>query len=193
MTLAEPLAASLGFLGVAAEPTAIVSVTLLLAYVTLVFGELVPKRIAMQRAERWGMLAARPLSALAQATRPAVWILSRSTNAAVRLLGGDIEHRADNVTEEELRDLVASQTSFTPEQRLIISDAFEISARTLREVLCPRPDVVVLDADEDCGRELELLLGRGPLARTGVVRPGPRRCHRDRPYAGSDRRRWPGS
>src|SRR5688500_20324994 len=73
VSLADPLEAPLGFLGGAAEPVAIVVVTLVLSYVTLVFGELAPKRIAMQRAEGWGLLAARPLGLVAQATRPAGW------------------------------------------------------------------------------------------------------------------------
>ncbi|MFP5372624.1 MAG: CNNM domain-containing protein, partial [Actinomycetes bacterium] len=61
VSLAEPLEEPLSFLGRGAEPAAVIVVTLVLAYVTLVFGELAPKRVAMQRAERWGLLAARPL------------------------------------------------------------------------------------------------------------------------------------
>src|SRR5215204_3960176 len=72
VSLAEPLEEPLGFFGDAAEPAAIVVVTLVLSYVTLVFGELAPKRVAMQRAERWALLAARPLALLSVLTRPAV-------------------------------------------------------------------------------------------------------------------------
>ena len=89
VSLAEPLEEPLGFLGGAARPVSIVVVTLALAYVTLVFGELAPKRVAMQRAERWALLAARPLSFVSTITRPVVWLLSRSTDLAVRLMGGD--------------------------------------------------------------------------------------------------------
>jgi putative hemolysin len=147
VALAEPLVEPLDFLGGAAEPAAIVLVTLVLAYVTLVFGELAPKRVAMQRAERWGLVAARPLAAMARLARPVIWLLGVSTDLAVRLVGGDPSRRGEDVTEEELRDLVASQTAFSPEQRTIISGAFEIGHRTLREVLVPRPDVKALDAD----------------------------------------------
>jgi putative hemolysin len=146
VSLAEPLEDPLGFLGGAVEPAAVVVVTLVLAYVTLVLGELAPKRVAMQRAERWGLLAARPLAAMSVLTRPAVWFLSRSTDVAVRLLGGDPSRQREAVTEEELRDLVATHAQFTPKQRLIIDGAFEIAERTLAEVLRPRPDVFVLDA-----------------------------------------------
>lgn len=161
VSLAEPLEEPLSFLGGAAEPAAIVVVTLLLAYVTLVFGELAPKRVAMQRAERWGLLAARPLAAMSAVTRPAVWMLSKSTDIAVRLMGGDPHRQREEVTEEELRDMVASQHTFTDKQRLIIDGAFEISERTLQEVLLPRRKVFVLDADQPVRVALEQLAASG--------------------------------
>src|SRR3546814_82831 len=88
VSLAEPREEPLSFLGGASGPVSIVVVTLVLAYATLVVGELAPKRIAIQRAEAWGLLVARPLSAASAATRPIVWLLSRSTDVVVRLLGG---------------------------------------------------------------------------------------------------------
>lgn len=161
VALAEPLVEPLDFLGGVAEPSAIVLVTLVLAYVTLVFGELAPKRVAMQQAERWGLLAARPLAGIARLARPVIWLLGASTDLAVRLVGGDPSRRREDVTEEELRDLVASQTTFTPEQRTIISGAFEIGHRTLREVLVPRPDVKVLDADQPAAEAVGQLVAVG--------------------------------
>ena len=147
VSLAAPLEEPLSFMGRFAEPAAIVVVTLILAYLTLVFGELAPKRVAMQRAERWALLAARPLSVMATVTTPVVWLLSRSTDLAVRLMGGDPSQQREEVTEQELRDMVAAQTSFTDKQRLIIDGAFEISERTVVKVLRPRREVIVLDAD----------------------------------------------
>ena len=75
VSLAEPLEAHLGFLGGAAGPVSVIIVTLVLAYFTLVFGELAPKRIAMQRAEKWGMVMARPLDLLSTLTKPIVWVV----------------------------------------------------------------------------------------------------------------------
>jgi putative hemolysin len=173
VSLAEPLVDRLRFLGRAAEPVAVIAVTLVLAYVTLVFGELAPKRVAMQRAERWGLLAARPLAVMSAVTRPAVWSLSRSTDIAVRLMGGDPSRQREAVTEEELRDMVAAQTSFSAKQRLIIDGAFEISERTLHEILRPRRDVVVLDADAPTREALRLLAdsghSRAPVGHGGSV------------------------
>src|SRR5919108_1009721 len=164
VSLAKPLRDPLGFLGGAAEPASIVAVTLILSYLTLVFGELTPKRLAMQRAERWALMAARPLSFVATLTRPAVWLLSRSTDLAVRILGGDPNREREEVTEEEIRDMVATQRTFSAQQRTIISGAFDVGDRTLHDVLRPRPDVLVLDPDDSCAE------GRATLVTSGHSR-----------------------
>jgi putative hemolysin len=161
VSLAEPLEGPLGVLGGAAGPVSVVVVTLILAYFTLVFGELAPKRIAMQRAEKWGMVMARPLNVLSTLTKPVVWLLSKSTDIAVRLLGGDPSRQREEVTGEELRDMVAIHETFPPEQRQIIDGAFEIAERTLDEVMVPRTDVVVIDADALCRDALQVLIETG--------------------------------
>jgi putative hemolysin len=171
VSLSEPLEEKLSFLGGAARAVSIVAVTLVLSYATLVIGELAPKRVAMQRAERWALLAARPLAAMSTLTRPVVWFLSRSTDVVVRIMGGDPSVQREAVTEAELRELVGTQTSFTAKQRLIIDGAFEISERTLDQVLRPRPDVFVLDADQPVADALLALAGSGhsraPVAHDG--------------------------
>ena len=124
VSLAQPLEEPLSFLGGAAEAASVIIVTLVHAYITLVFCELAPKRIEMKRAEKWGMVMARPLDLLSTLTKPVVWLLSRSTDLAVRLLGGDPDIQREQVTEEELRDMVAIHETFSDEQRLIIDGAF---------------------------------------------------------------------
>jgi putative hemolysin len=161
VSLAEPLEDPLSFLGGAARAVSIVVVTLLLSYATLVIGELAPKRVAMQRAERWALLAVRPLSVMAMLTQPVVWLLSRSSDILVRIMGGDPSVQREEVTEAEIRELVGTQASFTAKQRLIIDGAFEISERTLDEVLRPRPDVFVLDADQPVPEALRALAASG--------------------------------
>jgi putative hemolysin len=169
VTLAEPLVGSLGFLGEAAELVAIVAVTALLAYVTLVVGELAPKRVALQRPEQWAMRAARPLTVVTAATRPAVWLLSRSTDLLVRLAGGDPSVQREAVTEGEVRDLVATQAAFDPAHRTLLLGAFEIAERRLRDVLVPRRDVVALPADLSAAEGVRKLVatthGRAPVFR----------------------------
>ncbi|MGR6918235.1 hemolysin family protein [[Actinomadura] parvosata] len=169
VTLSEPLVPLLGFLGDAAGPVAIVVVTIVLTFLTLVFGELAPKRVAMQRAETWALLMARPLSVIATLSRPVVWALARSTDVAVRLMGGDPAQHREEISPEEIRDLVATHRGFTPEQRMIISGAVEITERVLREVLVPRRQVFTLDADTPAEQARHLLAGSGH-SRAPVVR-----------------------
>ena len=147
VSLSEPLLPLLGFLGAAAKPVAILTVTLVLTFLTLVFGELAPKRIAMQRAEKWALLVARPLDLLSSVSRPAVWILGVTSDVAVRLAGADPKAHRDEISPDELRDLVAGHRGFTPEQREIIAGAVEIAQRRLREVLVPRLHAFTLRAD----------------------------------------------
>lgn len=171
VSLAAPLVGPLGFLGSAAEPVAIILITIVLSFLTLVLGELAPKRIAMQRAEGWALLVARPLDALSTASRPAVWLLGRATNLVVRLTGADPNAAREEVTTEELRDMVASQRSISPDQRMIISGAFEVAERILREILVPRRDVFTLPATLPTGQALRQL-GASGQTRAPVVGPG---------------------
>ncbi|HSL75185.1 MAG TPA: hemolysin family protein [Ilumatobacteraceae bacterium] len=161
VSLAEPLEGPLSFLGGAAGPASVILVTLILAYFTLVFGELAPKRIAMQRAEKWGMVMARPLGVLSTLTKPIVWLLSKSTDIAVKVLGGDPTIQREEVTGEELRDMVAIHDNFTDDQRLIIDGAFAIAERTVDQVMVPRSEVVVIDADATCEQALAVLVETG--------------------------------
>jgi putative hemolysin len=147
VTLAKPLAPLLGFLGAAAEPTAIVIITLALTFLMLVFGELAPKRVAMQRAETWSLVVARPLRLFSRLAAPAVWLLGRATDVAVRLAGADPRRDRMDITPAEIRELVATHRGFTPQQRLIIAGAVEITERRLRQIVVPRREVFTLDAD----------------------------------------------
>jgi putative hemolysin len=169
VSLAEPVVPLLGFLGGAAEPAAVVLVTILLTYVTLVVGELAPKRVALQRPEWWARRAARPLAVLSALTRPAVWLLSASTDLLVRLAGADPGRQREAVTEEEVRDLIATGGVFRPEQRRILVEAIEVGQRRLRDVLVPRRDVVAFPAaasvEEGIRRLVESGHSRAPVDR----------------------------
>ncbi len=146
VSLAEPLVPHLEILGSAAEPVTVAAVTLVLALATLVLGELAPKRLAMQRALPWALAVAAPLDVLATLSRPAVAVLAVASNAVVRLLGGSVEARADEISPEELRDLVASSAELDAEQRGIIAGALELRERRLKQVLVPRGSVIALAA-----------------------------------------------
>ncbi|RLP98440.1 hemolysin family protein [Micromonospora sp. CV4] len=171
VSLAEPLVAPLGFLGAAARPASVVLVTVALTFVTLVIGELAPKRLAMQRAERWALLSAGPLDLLARLSRPAVWLLSRATDAVVRLAGGNPKASREETTEEELREMLVSQRGLSAQQREILTGAFDIAGRTLREILVPRRDVTTLPAGLAADEGVRRLAAAG-RSRAPVTGPG---------------------
>jgi putative hemolysin len=126
---------------------AFIGVTVFIAYLSLVLGELVPKRLALQRAESISLTLAGPVDALAKVSRPFIWFLSVSTNAVVRLLGGDPQAAKEGISGEELRGLVAAQESLTSEERELIDDVITAGGRDVAEVMVPRTEVEFLDAD----------------------------------------------
>ncbi|TNC21573.1 hemolysin family protein [Amycolatopsis alkalitolerans] len=171
VSLAQPLIPLLGFLGRAAEPAAIAVVTAALTFLTLVFGELAPKRLAMQYAQPWALIAARPLHALTVATRPAVWALSGATDLAARAFGGLPGPRREQPSSDELREVVVGHRGLHPEQRAIIAGALDIQQRRLRDILVPRRAVVTLTAGTPIPEARAALVAAGhsraPVSTTG--------------------------
>jgi putative hemolysin len=170
--LAQELAPELVGLGLSEAAADIVALLLLLAvvtYLSLVFSELVPKRIALQRAEGWALLFASPLDRLATLFRPVIWLLSRSTNLFVRLLGGDPTARSEAITEDELRGLVAAHESLSTDERKLIDEVFAAGERQLREVMIPRTEVDFLDATMTVVRAMKLTADQ-PHSRYPVTR-----------------------
>ena len=128
-----------------AGATGIVGVTLIISFVTLVLGELAPKRLALQRAEQAAKVFAPPLSNIATFFRPAIWLLSKCTDGIVRLLGGDPDAGREPISEEELRGLVAAHESLTNDERRLIDDVFAAGERSIGEVMIPRTEVTFLE------------------------------------------------
>ena len=139
-----------------ADVVSLILITLLISYFAIVAGELVPKRLALQRAERTALLLAPVVDRAARISRPAIWLLSRSTDVLVRLLGGDPGARREAITEEELRGLVASHESLTKDERKLIDEVFAAGERQLREVMIPRTEVAFLEASMTVARAQKL-------------------------------------
>ena len=144
-------------------------VTIVISFVTLVIGELAPKRLALQRTEAAAQLVAPPLNRFASLMRPVIWLLSVSTNLVVRLVGGDPEATRESISEEELRGLVSSHEALGRDERRLIDDVFSASDRRLREVLVPRTEVQFLDASTTVAQAWKAVRG-GPHSRYPVVR-----------------------
>lgn len=129
---------------------AVILVTVLLAYVTLVLGELVPKRLALAKGEAISMLAAKPLNALSVITSPAVKLLTGSTNLVVRLLGIDPHEQDNKVTEEEIRMMVnvgGEEGTIHQREREMINNVFEFNNKTVEEVMTHRMDLAALPVE----------------------------------------------
>ena len=152
-----------------ASPLAFALVTVAITYVTLILGELAPKRIALQRQERVALVAAPILDRIAILARPLVWLLSKSTNLVVTIVGGNPKANRTVMTEEELRDLVASNQALSQDEREIVADVFDAGKRQLREVLLPRTEVEFVSADTPLS-EAARLAASVPYSRLPVYR-----------------------
>lgn len=150
-----PLWESLGLSEDASDVLAFLGMTLLIAYLSLVLGELVPKRLALQRAASLSLVLAPPLLIFATLMRPVIWLLSVSTNVVVRLLGGDPHARKEQMSDEELRDLLGAHPGLDVEERRILREVLSVSGRTVKEVMCHRADVVFLAGSEPLGSAIE--------------------------------------
>lgn len=140
-----PLLGNLGATEQLSMTLATVLLTLLIAYLSLVLGELVPKRLAIQRNAQFAYAVAPVLDGFATVMRPVIWLLSVSTDALVRLLGGDPHKTADELSDEELRDIVATHQSLPDDERRILDDVLSLRGRQVSEVMRPRPEVVAID------------------------------------------------
>lgn len=149
-TFASPLADALIQLGVPIareilESTSIILITIVLSYFTLVLGELVPKRIAMNKPEAISKVAVMPLTLLSKVASPFVKLLTWSTNGMVRLFGVDPKEEKERVTEEEILMLVnVGQESGTIQEteKFMISNIFDFDNKTVAEIMTHRRHVV---------------------------------------------------
>ena len=167
-----PLLTALGFAEPVAATVAAIGLTLAIAYLSLVLGELVPKRLAIQRNAQFAYAVAPVLDGFAVLMRPVIWLLSVSTNALVRLLGGDPNKTADELSDEEIRDIVTSHQGLPEDERRILDDVLSLRGRQVSEVMRPRPEVVALDDGTSVGEAIErvrdLPYSRYPVADTSI-------------------------
>lgn len=130
-----------------AGTVSLVVITVVISYFSIVVGELTAKRLAMQRAEGFALALAPLVSGIATVMRPVIWLLGVSTNLLVRLLGGDPKQARDEVSNEELRAIVAGSHSLGSVERSIVDEVFDAGEHSLREVMVPRTEVTFLPAD----------------------------------------------
>ena len=129
----------------------VIIITIILSYFTLIFGELVPKRIAMKKAESMALGISGTVSFISKLFAPIVWLLTVSTNALLRLFGIDPNSEDDEVTEEEIRmmvDVGSEKGVIDEEEKEIIQNVFEFDDTTAGEIATHRTDIALLWTDE---------------------------------------------
>ncbi len=154
-TFADPLVrvlqeAGIGWSAGVLKTISMVVITILLSYFTLVFGELVPKRVAMKKSQPIAYFAIGPLQFLSAITKPLVSLLSVSTNFMVRLFGMDPHEEDDEVTEEEIRlmvDIGEEKGTIHELERRMINNIFEFDNKTVGNIMTHRTDIVALPVE----------------------------------------------
>jgi putative hemolysin len=142
-----------------ADSVSFIAVTICITFFSLILGELAPKRIGLQRAPTLAVLAAPVLDLIATLARPVFWLLTKSTNLVVAILGGDPRVGRQAMSEAELRELVTENQTLSQDERHIVGEVFDAGKRQIREVLVPRTEVVFLDAETPVGQAAEIAAG----------------------------------
>ena len=137
------------------------TVTLVISYATLVFGELVPKRLGLQRAERVAVAVSGPVTWLERAFAPLVWLLTVSTTAVARLMGLKTDGGRPGVSEEEIKLLVTEQGSLLDEEKRMIHEIFELGDTVAREIMVPRVDMVLAEDTATVAHAASVMQGTG--------------------------------
>jgi len=165
-TLGERLAAWIDTIPALAgygELLGVGSVIVLITYLSIVLGELIPKRIALRNPEGIAAAVAGPMHLLSQAVAPFVWLLGASTDGLLRLLKLHGEQEA-TVTEEEVRSMISEGTEngvFAPEEKDMIDGVLRLADRSVRTIMTPRPDVAWLDVEDPAAELLAEIRASG--------------------------------
>lgn len=142
------------------ETISVIFITLVLSYFTLVFGELVPKRLAMKKAEAISMIAVRPLTLLSVITSPFVKLLTGSTNVIVRLFGVDPHENDEQVTEEEIRmmvDVGKERGTIQETEKMMIDNIFEFDNKVVSDIMTHRTNIVAIPITASLKEVIQLI------------------------------------
>lgn len=143
------------------ETLAIVLVTILLSFITLIFGELVPKRIALQKAEVIAMSCARPIVTISKIASPFIKVLSWTTAFVLRLCGMHDENIEESLSREEIRSMVETGQEkgvFNQTETEMINSIFEFDDILAENIMTPRPDVFCIDIEDTLKENIDELM-----------------------------------
>ncbi|RFZ76663.1 HlyC/CorC family transporter [Lacrimispora amygdalina] len=160
--ISQVLGVKLDLLGIPyARSLSMVAVTILLSYFNLVFGELVPKRIALQKAEKFSMFAVGPIYAISKVMAPFIKLLSISTNGVLKILGMKTENLDEEVSEEEIRSMLQTGREsgvFNKIEEEMIKSIFLFDDKRAREIMTPRQDMITIDIGQPVDQVLHNIL-----------------------------------
>ena len=145
-----------------------VSIVIIVTYLVIVFGELVPKRMGLSAAEKISKLTVRPMNYLSFVMRPFVWILSKSSSVFFNLLG--MKEEEAKVTEEEIKTLIREGAEDGEVQQVehdIMERVFSLGDRDLESIMTPRMDIVWIDAEMD-KNDIKTLIYSNPYSKFPV-------------------------
>lgn len=140
---------------------AVVVVTIILSYFTLVFGELVPKRIALQKAEAFSLFVVQPIYIISKILSPFIKLLSLSTNGFLHLIGMKTENLEEAVSEEEIKKMLETGSEngvFNEIEKEMINSIFSFDDKTAKDVMVPRREVFAIDIEEPLEKILDEIL-----------------------------------
>ena len=152
----EPHLIDLGLSEGSAKVISIIAVTLVIAYFSLVFGELVPKRLALYRSESISLFSSFVIEGIAKLFRPIIWLLSKSTDLVMALFGVNPKSERAQISEEELMEMVSGHSALTDEEREIVEEVFNTSEKLVNEVMVPRTEVDFMDGSITVSKAISL-------------------------------------
>jgi len=153
-----PRLESIGLSAGSSEIISIIGITLVIVYISLVFGELVPKRLALYKTESIALATASIVDRVAIIFRPIIWLLSKSTDLIVKVFGITSKSERNQISDVELMDLVSGHADLTKEEREIVEEVFNTSDRLIHEVMVPRTEVDFLDASMSISQARKLAI-----------------------------------
>lgn len=144
-----------------ADTIAVVIITVLISFITLIFGELVPKRIALQKAEWYSMFCAKPILIISKIADPFIKVLSFSTKFILRIFGMDDENIEETLSREEIRSVVESGQEtgvFNEIETDMITNIFEFDDILALNVMTPRTDVFCIDINDSLSENIDRMM-----------------------------------
>ncbi|MBQ9022072.1 MAG: HlyC/CorC family transporter [Eggerthellaceae bacterium] len=164
-TLSGPVASwiesSFGLRASIGQPLATIFITLIVSYVSIVVGELLPKRIALSDPEGMAARLAGPIAACEKIARPLVWVTAASSNALARLLGIPSPEDRQDVSEEEIKYIVADAEELLPDEKRMIHEIMDLSEARAHDIMTPRADMIFVEDTETVRQAIDRMRGTG--------------------------------